>query len=293
MMNRKPKRRKATHHSSDSRMRNLISYFFSFLLSVIFVLLTALMIIRFGILAESRFLSVFDEDYYQYTMDVIRSNAEYYTTPTGIDLAVLDDAFNTEEIETDVRGNVHAAFSGSEYTPDTAAMSRRLDTNLRAFFAANQVVPETGTIQDVIDEFTTDIVKIYADTVKLPGLASIGQLRTRYMKYDRYGIIALAVIALILIITIIRLHHYIHRSLRYIAYAAGGAALMCFIVPCGLYLSKFYVGFNFQPRYFYHFMVSLVVKLLESVMLTGLFWLLITIVLAFMIAMRRRQLMAH
>ena len=293
MMNRRPKRRKAAHHSSDSRLRNLISVFFAFLLSMLFVIGTILLVVRFGILNESRFLSVFDEDYYQYTMDVIRSNAEYYTTPTGIDLTVLDDAFNTEEIEADVRGNVHAAFSGSEYTPDTAAMSRRLDTNLRAFFAANQIVPEAGTIQDVIDEFTTDIVKIYADTVKLPGLASIGQLRTRYMKYDRYGIIALAVIALILIITIIRLHHYIHRSLRYIAYAAGGAALMCFVVPCGLYLSKFYVGFNFQPRYFYHFMVSLVVKLLESVMLTGLFWLLITIVLAFMIAMRRRQLMAH
>ena len=293
MMNRRPKRRKAAHHSSDSRLRNLISIFFAFLLSLLFVVGTILLIVRFGILNESRFLSVFDEDYYQYTMDVIRTNAEYYTTPTGIDLSVLDDAFNTEEIEADVRGNVHAAFSGSEYTPDTAAMARRLDTNLRAFFAEHQLVPEAGTIQDVIDEFTTDIVAIYADNVKLPGLASIGQLRARYLQYDRYGIIAVAVIALILIITIIRLHHYIHRSLRYIAYAAGGAALMCFIVPCGLYLSKFYVGFNFQPRYFYHFMVSLVVKLLESVMLTGLFWLLITVVLAFMIAMRRRQLMAH
>ena len=293
MMNRRPKRRKAAHHSSDSRLRNLISVFFAFLLSMLFVIGTFLMVVRFGVLNESRFLSVFDEDYYQYTMDVIRTNAEYYTTPTGIDLSVLDDAFNTEEIEADVRGNVHAAFSGSEYTPDTAAMARRLDTNLRAFFAEHQLVPEAGTIQDVIDEFTTDIVAIYADNVKLPGLASIGQLRARYLQYDRYGIIAVAVIALILIITIIRLHHYIHRSLRYIAYAAGGAALMCFIVPCGLYLSKFYVGFNFQPRYFYHFMVSLVVKLLESVMLTGLFWLLITVVLAFMIAMRRRQLMAH
>ena len=293
MSYRKSRRRKSSHHYSDSKVRNLLSYFFAFLLSVVFVILTALLIIRFGIFSESRFLSVFDADYYQYTMDVIRTNAEYYVQPTGIDPSVLEDAFRTEDIEADIRGNVHAAFSGGEYTPDTTELARRLDSNLRAFFSANQIVPAEGTIQDVIDEFTADIAKIYAKSVTLPGLESIGLLRARYLRYDKLAIMGLLAAFLILLITIIRLHHYIHRSLRYVAYAAGSAALMLFIVPCGLYLSKFYVGFNFQPRYFYHFMVCLVVRILQSLMLSGIFWLVVTIVLAFIIFMRRRQLTGH
>lgn len=293
MIYRTSRRRKSSHHYSDSKVRNLLSYFFAFLLSVIFVIITGLMIIRFGIFSESRFLSVFDQDYYQYTMDVIRTNAEYYTAPTGIDNTVLEDAFNTEEIKADIKGNVHAAFTGGEYTPDTTEITRRLDSNLRAFFSANQIVPAEGTIQNVIDEFTTDIGEIYSDSVTLPGLESIGLLRARYMRYDKLALAALLAAALILIITIIRLHHYIHRSLRYIAYAAGGAALMLLIVPCGLYLSKFYVGFNFQPRYFYHFMVCLVVRILQALMLGGIFWLVVAALLAVIIFIRRRQLTGH
>ena len=290
MMNRRPKRRKAAHHSSDSRLRNLISCLFAFLLSLIFVFGTILLIVRCGIMSENAFMSIFDEDYYQYTLDVIRAKAEYYTTPTGIDLAVLDDAFTTEEIEAEVKGYVHAAFAGSEYTPDLSGLSRRLDSNLRTFFSSHQIVPEEGSIQDVIDEFTADISKIYTDNLTLPGLTRIAQMRRQYLHYDRMAIGALALAALILIVTIIKLHHYIHRALRYIAYAAGASALMLLVVPCGLYISKFYVGFNFQPRYFYQFMVNLVIKLLQSLMLGGLFWLVITIVLAFIIAMRRKHL---
>lgn len=290
MTSRRNRRKKSSHHSSDSRLRNLISCFFAFLLSLVFVFGTILLIVRCGIMSENAFMSIFDADYYQYTLDEIRAKAEYYTTPTGIDLAVLEDAFAAEEIETGVKGYVHAAFEGREYTPDLSALSRRLDSNLRDFFSSHQIVPEEGTIQDVIDEFTADISKIYTNNLIFPGLTRIGQLRRQYLHYDKLAIGALALVALILIITIIKLHHYIHRALRYIAYAAGSAALMLLVVPGGLYLSKFYVGFNFQPRYFYHFMVNLVIRLLQSLMLGGLFWLVITVILAFVIAMRRSQL---
>lgn len=290
MRSRRSGRRKSSHHYSDSRMRNLISYFFAFLLAVVFVIMTGLLIVRFGIFTESRFLSYCDRDYYQYTLDTLQTDAQYYTTPTGIDMSVLDDAFSVDEIAADLKGNVHAAFTGGEYTPDTTEMNRRLDNNLRAFFAANQIVPEEGSINDVIDEFTTDIDKIYAERVTLPGLASVGLLRARYMRYDKLAIAALIALMVIFIVTIIRLHHYIHRSMRYVAYGAGSAGMMCFIVPCYLYLSKFYVGFNFQPQYFYQFMVNLVVGILKALMLGGVFWFVVTAVLAFIIAMRRRQL---
>lgn len=57
------------------------------------MVLTVLCIIRFGIFSESRFLSLFDDDYCQYTLDVIRTNAEYYTAPTGIDLLIMGALF--------------------------------------------------------------------------------------------------------------------------------------------------------------------------------------------------------
>ncbi len=285
------RRRHSAHHASDSFVKNLVSLFFAFLLSLTFLALTLLIVLRGSVLSERGFLANFNDAYVQSVMTVIRAQTEYYTTPTGIDMSVLEGVFTEEEAEEDIRGLASAALNGREYTPDMTEETARLDANLRSFFEANHLKPETGTIDDVINEFAADINKIYLNTVRFPGMSAIAGVRGRFLPYITPALAALAVTALILILICLKLHHYFHRGLRYIAYAAGAAALMCLVVPGALFASKFYVGFNFQPEYFYHFMVSLVVRLLQGIMMAGIVWLVITIVLAVVVVLRRQMLM--
>ena len=65
--------------------------------------------------------------------------------------------------------------------------------------------------------------------------------------------------------------------------------MILFVLPFALYTSQFYVGFNFQPEYFYHFMVALVVRLLKYMMMAGAAWMVITLILALL---RKREVNA-
>ena len=112
---------------------------------------------------------------------------------------------------------------------------------------------------------------------------------TAIIAYGSFGVSF--VLALIFLVTCLKLHYFFHRGLRYVAYSFGGVGLMSLAIPGWLYFSKFYNGFNLQPHYFYHFAVTLVVRLLRYVMAAGVFWLVLTVILAVIISIRRAALM--
>ncbi|MBR6231035.1 MAG: hypothetical protein IKR00_03770 [Lachnospiraceae bacterium] len=286
-------RERSIHFPSDSTLRKAFSVFFAFLLALSLFLLTLLAVFRFGIVSQDAFLSLIDEDYAKYTLEEIRADADYYVTPTGIDPSVLDGVFTTEGIIADVRAGIANSFAGKEeeYVPDTAAYEAKLDSQIRAFLEENNLEPKDGTTDELITHFTTDIMKIYTNEASLPAMSLFTQVYSFSMKYGIAAIIGLAVLALIFLVTCLKLHYFFHRGLRYVAYSFGGVGLMSLAIPGWLYFSKFYNGFNLQPHYFYHFAVTLVVRLLRYVMAAGVFWLVLTVILAVIISIRRAALM--
>jgi len=239
-----------------------------------------------GVFSEAGFLSVLDDTYYQLVQSYIDDQCYYYTIPTGIKPEVARDLYAVEDVQYDVRQHILATFAGSEYEPNMSAAEEELTERVNSFFTESGTKLSAET-DEICSTYVSEIMDIYRDVVKMPGLGTIANIRNNYMKYSLVGSVAVSLIIIVLTVTIVKLHHFPHRGMRYLAYATGGAALMCFIVPFFLYQSGAYLGLNFTPQYFYHFGTSLVAHVLKLFMAASLVLLAATVVLILVIASLR------
>lgn len=274
-------------HHGPSKTRDMVSLVFSFFLALTLVIEAALLVVHVGVFTEGSMVSVLDDQYYGLVLDYVNDKAYYYTIPTGIAPAVTEDVFEIEDVHYDVDQYVLATLRGTEYEADTTAAEERLLQHVDDFFTQGGVELSTDT-DEIAKTYVGEIMDIYRGVAKMPGLNALSNVRTRYMKYSLIGSVAVALLALVLGTTIVRLHQYPHRALRYIAYAAGGAGLMCFIVPFALYQSKWYLGLNLSPQYFYHFGTLLVARVLHLCMLAGLGYGVLMVVLALISSVMRQ-----
>ncbi|MBR3234079.1 MAG: hypothetical protein IKG11_00515 [Atopobiaceae bacterium] len=265
-------------YESDGAGRSVVSYIFSFFLSLLLVALVALLVLELGVLPKTSFLSFFDSNYYGYLLNDINDQTRYYTTPTGINASVLEGVFTQDKVKVDSQGYVKAAFDGTTYEPDLTSMREKLTQNVLDSFAADGV-EETDETRQIATSYVDEIMGIYTKEVQLPGLSTIAQYRSKVLTWAIAGTVGVALLCVLLAVLISRLHDYLYRAMRYYAYATGGAALMSFIVPCALYVSKFYAGLGLAPQYFYHFGITVIERILIYCMIGGAVLLVVTVIL--------------
>lgn len=275
-------------HSHGSG-RTAVSLIFSFFLSLLLVALVALLVLDLGVLPKASFLSFFDSDYYGYLLSDINDQTRYYTTPTGIKASVLEGVFTQGKVKADSQGYVKAAFDGTTYEPDLTSLREKLAQNVLDSFAADGV-EETDETRQIAASYVDEIMGIYTKEVQLPGLSTIAKYRSKVLTLASAGAVGVALLCVLLAVLISRLHHYRHRAMRYYAYATGGAALMSFVVPCALYVSKFYAGLGLAPQYFYHFGITVIERILTYCMVGGAVLLVVTIILIAASARMRKRL---
>lgn len=268
--------------ATREKYRMVISYVLSFILALFFTLFTVCLTAMNCLFSEGFFCDVMQEDYYRAVLNEIVTEAEDYTIPVGLDMSVLEGVFTIDDVKRDINGNVTAAFRGYDYQPDLTEANVRLYANAAADIAENRVIVE-GSMENVINAYIADIDEFYLDKVKIPGMSLIEYAR----KYVKSGVTAaliiLFVLSFVLTATLIRLYHYPHQGMRFVVYATGGCAIMMFVVPFHLYLSKAYAHVFVTPEYFYVFVSNYFKQILLSLMKASLLWLLVTIVCAVLI----------
>lgn len=279
---------------SNSKTRNIVSYIFSFFLSISLMLFTVVVVMRIGVFSDGGFTSMLDEEYYAYTLNFINDEAKYYTLPTGIDPSVLEDVFTNAEVHSDVDACITTSFNGVEFEPDTTSARERLTENVKKLFEADGVdTGDSGNSNDIIKAYVDDIMKIYLEAVRMPGMELIVQVYNMFHKYFIFVAAGLLVLIAVLTLVLIKLHHFPHRGLRYVAYATAGAALMSFVIPFVIYMGGAYKNIGLSPEYFYHFGVSLISRVLHLCMLSAAVLLLITFIVILIIRYMRAHLKRH
>lgn len=273
-----------------SRTRDTVSIVFSFFLALSLVGITVPSAVRFGLVTEGGILSIVDETYCGYVLDYVEKEATYYTMHTGIDPKVLEGVFTTDEIQANVHTYVSGALGGYNFEPDVDAPRERLTQNVRDLFASDGVdLAENTDAEEVVQTYVDEIIGFYASTMKPTGTDAIVKVYSLYRRYYPIAMVALVALATLLTTLLVRLHHFLHRSLRFVAYATGGAALMGFVVPFVLFASGYFKGLSVTPQYFYYFCVSLIERVLALCMTGSAVLLVLTVVLAIVIARMRKS----
>lgn len=282
----------SSHKHTQSKTRDTVSLVFSFFLSVALACIMVLTVVRFGLMSKGGLQSVPDDDYYEYLLEYVDEQAYYYTLSTGIDPAVLDDVFDVEEVKTDVNAYITGAFEGYEFQPDTAYARERLLANMRTAFAADGVIIEDASeAEEISNSYADQIMNIYVQCTNPAGVDAFVQVQRVYSRYYPIVMVVLVALSALLVVLILRLHHFLHRALRYIAYAVGGAALMGFVVPCGLLVSGYFKGLNLGTRHLYEAATSLIERLLSLCMMGSVVLFAITLVFVYVISRLRKNKM--
>lgn len=271
----KAKRVKSAEQISRNRYRKMVSYAFSFVLSLFMMLITICLVALTSLFSENFFYGIINDDYYEAVLSDVITEAEDYTIPAEFDISVLDNVFTLTDVKRDVNGHVTAAFRGYNFTPNLETENSQLYANVAAYIAKSNIKMEDDE-DTVIAAYVQEIDKIYLQRVRIPGINLIKVAREKVKGVVTIALILLFAVSMVLGVVLLKLYRHPHKGLRYVAYASGGCTLMAFVVPFMLYLSKVYAHVQVTPEYFYHFVSNYLKQIIVSFMEASLIWLLIT-----------------
>lgn len=259
-------------------VRAVVSYILSFLLTLALTAATGAVLVRFGGLSAKAIDSFLDEDYYRAALGDLVTEAEDYTIPTNISVSVLEDVFYQEDVKKDTLGYLYAAFSGSDYEPDFTGSDERLMNNLIRFFEEEDIERD-GEIDAICNGYIAEIDEIYIKNVSVPGLETISSVGVKYGLALLAGAAMAAVLSLGLAFFILKLHRPASKGLKYLAYATGATAAICFILPAVLFFSRSYTKLNLTPEHLYRFTTGFISHILGRCMIAAGVWFAVTAVL--------------
>lgn len=250
-----------------------MSVVLSVLLMVALLGATSVVIMRFGVLSDAGILSALDGGYYDYVLSNVTAQTRAYAESVGVDDAVLDEVFTIERVKADTQGFVTAELEGGTYEPNTADERNLLTVNLR----------NASVSGDTESSFVDGVLDVYVSTVRLDNLDAIVQKRDSFMQVFPVALVAFVVIAALCVFGLLKLHHFPHRSLRYMAFATGGAAVISFLVPSVLLVTRYFERLDLSPQQYAHFVSMVVSRGLMLCLVSAALFAVVTAVLALLI----------
>ncbi len=283
--------KKKKRYLSPSRARNTASYIFSFLLSLTFLAMGLLGLLRLAV-TDGQILSVFDSTYVGYVHTDLENEILDYTLPTGIPVEVVSDLISEERVAYDLQISLANEVQNRSYDIYTGDIAEMLSDRVTSLYR-EQGTEVDADLEKIIDRYTQDICEIYVDDLKVPGFGTVLRIITTIRRLFPFVMAGLAIFAVILIVLCIRLHSWIHRGLRYVAFAAGGAALMTMLAPLLVWMGDAYRRLQISPQYVYYALTEYIERLLKYCFVTAAAWLAVTVLLGILIALLRKKAMKH
>ena len=273
---------------SNHKLRKILSFVLAFLLSLSLLGITVLGSVKNGLFSTRTILKLMDEEYCAAVRQKTEEALSDYTIPTGIDTWVVDDVVTVSDVTTDVKGYIYAAFSGSEYTPNTTLMDERIKENVVKFFDENSAELDHDT-DEIIDKFIAELDAVYTRSIQLRIISAVVRANKVFSKFYMPALIALLILSVILGAVCVKLHHYPHRGMRYVAYAAGAAALMSAIFPTILLVSGRYKHLRFEPEHFYKLAINYIRGFLMQFIWAAAIWLFVMALLIVIVYLLRKE----
>ena len=175
----------------------IINYFLELLLSLMFVFLGLLLILKFTIYNHNYINKLLkDNDYVDLVYEEIKIEMNNYIMSTGFNDDVLNDLFTKEEVEKDINLFINNVLNGQKTKLKKDNIKEKLDNNINSFLKKSNLKLLN---EKEINSFENDIVDVYINEITLYKMAD-GYI-SKYNIGNKYLKVALVVnIILILLI---------------------------------------------------------------------------------------------
>lgn len=236
-----------------AKLQTVISILFSFILTVLFIVLLLAIGLYFGAFNEKMIkLKVSESNYYNETYSIIYDNAKTIVADAGLPATVLEDAVTLERVYIGGKYYVEDVLEGKPPTYKTEKLEEALRSNIDSYLEA-QKVTITDELKAGTDELIAKVSQEYRRGIQFDFIHSISKLKQGYMQIILIGIPIILGFAAVIIFCLLRMYQYKHRGIRYVNYSVITASAMVGIMALIMLVFGTY-NVTAQPRYYMIFL---------------------------------------
>ncbi len=251
--------RHSTHRRENKkkkRIRQGISYFTAYLMTLVFTLLFLIIGIYAGVFNDNVILNRLNKsNYYQSIYTTIMDNAQSVIMPTGLDVSVLDGVITKDMVYIGAKQTIEQSIQGNRLEPDVKTIKNSLRENILAYAKTHNMTYDSSQ-EAGLNTLCEAVAKEYTRMLDFPFVDYYVKYKAIYLKVFWILVPVIILLSAAMILVLLKLHRFKHQGIRYIAYSMLAASIMTMAVPIGLLISGDYRKISVSPQYFYHFMVS-------------------------------------
>lgn len=148
-------------------IKKLLFYFILFTESLLFFLITGLLLLKFTVFNVSYIENKFEKNnYYNNLFNEIKTEMSYYTNQSGFNDDILDDIFSANDVKTSVNKFLENTYSGTKTQVNTDKLKEKFDKRIENYIKDNNY---EEVDKKEITAFIDKMASIYSDEIKLMG----------------------------------------------------------------------------------------------------------------------------
>ncbi len=242
-----------------SKMRLFICSTFSFILTLLILILYLCLGFSFGVFNNQSVIKNLNKsNYYSEVYNQLDKDAKELISKAGFPVTVLEDVITFERVYVGGRNYVANTLSGNDADINTMNLREDLTHNIDTYLS-EQGIRRTDEQNDGIDELISELEENYVSSIELEFINYYRDYKVKFINLIRIMLPILLLIIGGLCLCIFKLNRYKHRSLRYINYSFIASSLMVILFATYLLISKQYAKIDALPD-FYNKFITLYLK---------------------------------
>ena len=189
------------------KTKTIINYLLLFIESILFFIITILLILKCTVLNDSYIRhKLAKNQYYEELYNEVLLEMSYYTNQSGFEDDILKDIFTLGEIKLETNKFIDSIYKGKSSTINIKKLNERLENNI------NNYIENTSfeyVNKDEISDFIKAIDEVYENEIKLMGYAD--KIAPLFYKIIRLCTNILIISSLLFILLVV-LNHILLKS---------------------------------------------------------------------------------
>jgi len=186
-----------------NRIKILLGYLLSFILTVFVTILSSLIVIRLTFYNKEYVKNILNNSsYYENISKNIITNMEDYMVSSGLPDNILDNLFTINEVRDEINNYIDGLYNGKIYKVNVDIIKERLDSNIDKYLDNHSVkVTSQSNIESFIKEMSSFYEKEISFYHNIDKLAKISN--KLFSIFDKVFIISIIIVIVLFVIVVL------------------------------------------------------------------------------------------
>ncbi len=241
---------------SKSKIRELLSGVFAFLLTLLFFILFVCLGLSMGVFNDTNVMRKLRESgYYTEVYKILDKNTKEIVQKAGFPDKIFDGVITQNKVYVEGDNYTRNKLKGIDQNIDTEKLKTDLSKNIDEHLLQLKVV-RTDDLNAGIENMISVIDEEYHNCIEIQFLNYYVDFRNDFQKIIKIVIPVVIILIGIMSYFSIRMRHYKHRGVRFIMYALISSSIMTLFASTWLLIKKEYMKPAVTPVFYRNFIAS-------------------------------------